>query len=121
MVDNQVSLMNVAFRDDQHGVAVGLTGTMMATEDAGATWRSIPNVTEEHLLNVRWEDDQWQAVGDKGVLVTSNAEAKEWKAGKISEGDVAWRTQMVKQGPRYYVVGANLAILEDGKIAVAGR
>lgn len=120
-VDNQVSLMNVAFRDDQHGVAVGLTGTMMATDDAGATWRSIPMVTEEHLLNVRWEDDQWKAVGDKGVIVTSNAEAKEWKAGKIFEGDVAWRTQMVKQGPRYYVVGANLAILEDGKLAVAGR
>ena len=113
--------MNVAFRDDQHGVAVGLTGTMMATEDAGATWRSIPMVTEEHLLNVRWEDNQWIAVGDKGVIVTSNGEAKEWKAGKIFEGDVAWRTQMVKQGPRYYVVGANLAILEDGKLAVAGR
>ena len=31
-VDNLVSLMNVAFRDDQHGVAVGLTGTMMATK-----------------------------------------------------------------------------------------
>jgi photosystem II stability/assembly factor-like uncharacterized protein len=120
-VDNLVSLMNVAFRDEQHGVAVGLTGTMMATEDAGATWRSIPMVTEEHLLNVRWEDNQWIAVGDKGVIVTSNGEAKEWKAGKIFEGDVAWRTQMVKQGPRYYVVGANLAILEDGKLAVAGR
>ena len=120
-VDNLVSLMNVAFRDDQHGVAVGLTGTMMATEDAGATWRSIPMVTEEHLLNVRWEDNQWIAVGDKGVIVTSDGEAKEWKAGKIFEGDVAWRTQMVKQGPRYYVVGANLAILEGGKLAVAGR
>ena len=120
-VDNLVSLMNVAFRDDQHGVAVGLTGTMMATEDAGASWRSIPMVTEEHLLNVRWEDNQWIAVGDKGVIVTSDGEAKEWKAGKIFEGDVAWRTQMVKQGPRYYVVGANLAILEGGKLAVAGR
>jgi len=120
-VDNMVSLMNVAFRDDKHGVAVGLTGTLMTTEDAGVTWVSMPNATDEHLLNVRWEGEQWIAVGDKGVIVTSNAEAKEWKAGKIFEGDVAWRTQMVKQGPRYYVVGANLAILEGGKLVVAGR
>ena len=55
------------------------------------------------------------------VVVSSDSEAKDWKAGKIFEGDVAWRTQMVKQGPRYYVVGANLAILEGGKLAVAGR
>ena len=120
-VDNPVSLMSLAFRDDKHGVAVGLTGTLMTTADAGETWVSVPSQTNEHLLNVRWEDDQWIAVGDKGVIVTSNADAKEWKAGKIFEGDVAWRTQMVKQGPRYYVVGANLAMLEGGKLAVAGR
>ena len=120
-VDNPVSLMSLAFRDDKHGVAVGLTGTVMTTADAGATWLSVPNPTNEHLLNVRWEGEQWIAVGDKGVVVSSDAEAKDWKAGKIFEGDVAWRTQMVKQGPRYYVVGANLAILEGGKLAVAGR
>jgi photosystem II stability/assembly factor-like uncharacterized protein len=120
-VDNPVSLMSVAFRDDIHGVAVGLTGTVMTTADAGATWVSIPNPTKEHLLNVRWEGEQWLAVGDKGVVVSSDSDAKDWKAGKIFEGDVAWRTQMVKQGPRYYVVGANLAILEGGKLAVAGR
>lgn len=120
-VDNPVSLMSLAFRDDKHGVAVGLTGTLMTTSDAGETWVSVPNPTNEHLLDIRWEGEQWVAVGDKGVIVTSNADAKDWKLGKIFEGDVAWRTQMVKQGPRYYVVGANLAILEGGKLAVAGR
>ena len=119
--DNPVSLMSVAFRDEQHAVAVGLTGTVMTTSDAGLTWVAVPNPTNEHLLDVVWEENRWVVVGDKGVIVTSDADAKDWKLGKIFEGDVAWRTQMVKQGPRYYAVGANLAILEGGKLAVVGR
>jgi hypothetical protein len=38
-----------------------------------------------------------------------------------SEGDVAWRTSIVKVGSRYFVAGANLGILEDGKLSVVGR
>lgn len=119
--DNPASLMTVAFRDDQHAVAVGLTGTVMTTSNAGESWTIVPNPTREHLFDVAWYENKWIAVGDKGVQVSSDADAKDWKSGKIFEGDVAWRTQMVKQGSRDYVVGANLAILEGGKLAVVGR
>ena len=54
-------------------------------------------------------------------MITSDAGAKNWTVGKIFEGDIAWRTQMVKAGAKSYVVGANLGILEGGKLSIVGR
>lgn len=120
-LENKVSLMGVEFRDDQNGVAVGLTGTLMVTSDGGATWRDVPPLTREHLLDIAWDENRWVAVGDKGVMVTSDAAAGEWKLGRISEGDVSWRTQIARAGNRYYVSGANLGVLEGGKLTIVGR
>ncbi|MFZ5457585.1 MAG: WD40/YVTN/BNR-like repeat-containing protein [Pseudomonadota bacterium] len=120
-LENKVSLMGVEFRDDQNGVAVGLTGTLMVTSDGGATWRDVPPLTREHLLDIAWDENRWVAVGDKGVMVTSDPAASEWKLGRISEGDVSWRTQIARAGNRYYVSGANLGVLEGGKLTIVGR
>lgn len=120
-LENKVSLMSIKFRSDTDGVAVGLAGTLMVTSDGGATWHIIPDLTREHLFDVQWEDNRWMVVGDKGVLITSDAEAKNWTVGKVFEGDIAWRTEIVKAGSKHYVVGANLGILEDGKLTIAGR
>lgn len=120
-LDNKVSLMGVDFRDDQHGVAVGLTGTLLITSDGGASWRDVPPLTREHLLDIAWDENRWVAVGDKGVMVTSDAAATDWKLGRIAEGDVSWRTQITRAGNRYYVSGANLGVLEDGKLTIVGR
>lgn len=118
---NKVSLMAIDFRTDNDGVAVGLAGTLMITSDGGNTWTVLPELTREHLFDVHWYDDKWVVVGDKGVLLTSDAEAKNWTLGKVFEGDIAWRTQMVKSGSKSYVVGANLGILEGGKLTIAGQ
>ncbi|HJW25516.1 MAG TPA: YCF48-related protein [Rhodocyclaceae bacterium] len=118
---NKVSLMSVAFRDPQHGVAVGLSGTVMVSGDGGATWRQARQATRESLYSVIWDNDRWLAVGDKGVMVTAAAEAGEWKAARISDQDLSWRTQIVKSETGYYLAGANLAILENGRLAVAGH
>ena len=120
-LENKVSLMGVEFRDDQNGVAVGLTGTLMVTSDGGATWRDVPPLTREHLLDIAWDENRWVAVGDKGVMVTSDAAASDWKLGRISEGDVSWRTQITRAGNRYYVAGANLGVLEGDKLTIVGR
>ena len=120
-LENKVSLMGVDFRDDQNGVAVGLTGTLLVTSDGGASWREVPRLTREHLLDIAWDENRWVAVGDKGVMVTSDAAAAEWKLGRISEGDVSWRTQIARAGNRYYVSGANLGVLEGGKLTIVGR
>jgi len=118
---NKVSLMSVAFRDPQHGVAVGLSGTVMVSSDGGETWRQAPQATRESLYNVIWDGDRWLAVGDKGVMVTARAEANEWKAARISDQDLSWRTQIVKSETGYYLSGANLASLEDGRLVLAGH
>jgi photosystem II stability/assembly factor-like uncharacterized protein len=36
------SLMSVHFRDAQHGVAVGLAGTVLVSADGGASWQEAP-------------------------------------------------------------------------------
>jgi photosystem II stability/assembly factor-like uncharacterized protein len=120
-LENKVSLMAIDFRTDNDGVAVGLAGTLMTTSDGGSTWHIIPDLTREHLFDVHWYEDKWVVVGDKGVMITSDAEAKNWTVGKIFEGDIAWRTQLVKTGAKSYVVGANLGILEGGKLTIAGQ
>lgn len=120
-VTNKVSLMGVVFRDPMHGVAVGLTGTLLTTADGGATWAEVPPLTREHLLDVILDEGRWVAVGDKGVMVSANAETLDWKFSRISEGDVSWRTQIAKSGNRYYVAGANLGILDGGKLTIVGR
>jgi photosystem II stability/assembly factor-like uncharacterized protein len=93
----------------------------MTTADGGATWTLVPPLTREHLFSVIWDTNRWVVVGDKGVMLTAEAGAKDWKLGKVFEGDIAWRTQIVKGGSKYYVAGANLGILEDGKLTIVGR
>lgn len=118
---NQVSLMSVAFRDASHGVAVGLSGTVMVSADGGETWQPAPKATRESLYSVIWDNDRWLAVGDKGVMVTAAAGTSEWKAERISDQDLSWRTQIVRSADAYYLAGANLAILENGRLAIAGQ
>jgi photosystem II stability/assembly factor-like uncharacterized protein len=118
---NKVSLMAVAFRDPQHGVAVGLSGTVMSSNDGGASWIQAPNVTKEHLYSVIWDEDRWVAVGDKGMMVSAGPDAAHWSAARISSNDVSWHTQIAKSGPRYFLAGAHLAVLEHHELSVVGR
>lgn len=115
------SLMSVAFRDDVHGVAAGLSGTLLATDDGGQSWQRVPAFTREHLYSVVWDEERWLAVGDKGLMVTGSADASRWETGRVAAGDVSWRTQVVRAGSRYFLAGSNLGILEAGVLSVAGR
>lgn len=118
---NKVSLMGVAFRDAQHGVAVGLAGALLVTADGGASWQQVPAFTREHFYSVMWDEGRWLAVGDKGVMATAQADAGQWQLGRVAEGDVSWRTQVARAGSRYFLVGSNLAVLDDGALRVAGH
>lgn len=122
-VDSPVknSLMSVHFRDERHGVAVGLSGTAVVTADGGQTWREGPQLTREHLNCVVWDGVSWVAVGDKGVRVTADAAGADWKAGRIDERDLSWRTQIVKTADAYVLAGANLSVLRDDALQVLGR
>jgi photosystem II stability/assembly factor-like uncharacterized protein len=120
------SLMSVYLRDDRNGVAVGLSGAILVTRNGGGQWTEIPKQTREHLNNVIWDGSQWVAVGDKGVIVTGDAAGSEWKAGRVSEGNLGWNTQVLSVAPGdkskgYLLAGASLSRLKDGKLSVFGR
>jgi len=113
--------MSVFFRDEQNGVAVGLSGTVLLTADGGATWERMPPMTREHLNSVIWDGAHWVVVGDKGVRVTADADGKTWKAGRISDRDLSWRTQIAKFGDSFILAGANLALLHKNELRILGR
>lgn len=115
------SLMSVHFRDALNGVAVGLSGAILVTADGGTSWREAPRVTREHLNCVIWDGEQWVAVGDKGVRVVGVADGSRWTGGRVSDQDLSWRTQLVRVGEGFLLAGANLALLDKGRLEIIGR
>lgn len=118
------SLMSVYLRDASNAVAVGLSGVILVSNDGGAQWRVAQRQTMEHLNNVIWDGARWVAVGDKGVIVTGDAQALAWSAARVSEGNLGWNTQILRAGASsgdYILAGAGLARLAGGKFTVFGR
>jgi len=107
----KTSLMAIAFKDDTQGVAVGLEGVVLVTQDRGATWLAQPSGTREHLFDVTWDGSSWVAVGDKGVLVSGDASGRSWQASRAGANDRAWHTKILADAGRYIVAGATLAIV----------
>jgi photosystem II stability/assembly factor-like uncharacterized protein len=115
------SLMSVAFRDEQHGVAVGLSGTVLATDDAGATWRQAPVAgLDRHLFDVIWTGSRWLAVGDKGVMMTGDASADHWEVGRVNPVDFAWHIALARHGNGFVTVGLNVGRWEAGQWELFG-
>lgn len=120
----QSSLMSVAMRDAANGVAVGLSGVILVTHDGGRQWTTVEPQTREHLNNVIWDGSAWVAVGDKGVIVTGDLAGRVWKAGRVSEGNLGWNTQVLAvpgAAGTYLLAGAGLARLDNGRFSLFGR
>ena len=68
------ALTGVASPDANHVWAVGNTGTIVATTDAGATWVTEQSGTTYNLNGVAFLDDNhgWAVGGHGAILVTSN-------------------------------------------------
>lgn len=115
------SLMSVVFRDAQNGLAVGLSGTVLATSDGGLTWRQAAlGDLDRHLFDVIWTDARWVAVGDKGVLLTGDAEATHWEIGRVNPQDFAWRIALARHGSGFVTVGLNVGRWEAGQWELFG-
>lgn len=120
------SLMSVYLRDRLNGVAVGLSGVILVTHDGGGQWKEMERQTREHLNGVTWDGTQWQVVGDKGVIVSGDGAGLKWKAGRVSEGNLGWNTQILADkgeaaGKGYILAGASLARLQNGNFTVFGH
>jgi photosystem II stability/assembly factor-like uncharacterized protein len=65
--------LDVHFFDARHGLAIGAYGSVIATDDGGATWRSrradVPNPGARHLYRVHVDGDTVWLCGEQGLLV----------------------------------------------------
>jgi photosystem II stability/assembly factor-like uncharacterized protein len=74
-------LEDVHFTDDKHGIAVGSQGTILRTEDGGATWQFVnANLTrKEWLYAVTFFDAQrGYAVGARGIILRTDDGGATW-------------------------------------------
>ena len=103
------------------GVAVGLAGVVLRTSDGGNKWTLVKPATKEHLNSVIWDGSHWIAVGDKGIMISSDMGGEDWRGGRIDDKDLSWHTQIIFAQDKYYLAGANLSELKQGALHVFGR
>ena len=73
----------IAFRDDTHGLVVGNSGTIFATDDGGKTWQKRvddkkQNFTTEHLVSVQVIGNLAWAGGFDGIMLHSEDGGLTW-------------------------------------------
>lgn len=106
------SLMSIAFSDENHGVAVGLTGSVLRTENGGDDWQQVEGVTTAHLFDINWDGKQFIAVGNNGLLAQGTPDGSEWKVRKIHPDNSGWYTSIIPVTGSYAIAGVNLGILK---------
>ncbi len=76
--------VSISFSSPEHGIAIGLAGTIMITEDAGANWKKIRNGNS--LTNQSWifrktifrDFNNGYIVGDNGLLLSTTDGGNHW-------------------------------------------
>ena len=109
-VPSDASLNAIAFSDDTHGVIVGLSGTILETSNGGKSWQKADSKVQTHLFGLLWDGKAYSAVGDAGVVVTSDANGSSWSAGKLDPNNFGWYTSIAKAGDAYIVSGAGAGL-----------
>jgi len=110
------SLMAVAFKNYTHGVAVGLNGILITTEDAGKTWKAQRSVTREHILSIAWDGNRYIAAGEKGVVLIGNSNGDLWTVRKLDNDDQSWYTKVVLIGDSYLMSGSKVSIVKKDNL-----
>lgn len=78
-VSDDTILYGVSFPDPQHGFIGGEFGTVLATDDGGATWRQIRTPTEKTLFGLHFTTplEGW-AVGIDGLVLHTTDGGQRW-------------------------------------------
>ena len=61
--------LNVQFVDDNNGWAVGRSGTILRTDDAGVTWIEQESGTKQNLYGLYFVKKLGWAVGGDGTML----------------------------------------------------
>lgn len=112
-MDSEITLMAVSFRDDDHGIIVGLDGMVLTTEDGGHTWTQQDVGTHDHLFDVIWQQDrqQWFATGGLGRWVSG--QPGQWSHGMLAPRETSWHVRILPLGDELWLAGRNLGKLND--------
>ena len=82
----KVTLHAMVFRDINHGIAVGDSGTILLTDDGAKTWKPVASGTTEHLLALFAIGDQAWTSGFDGVLLHSGDGGRSWQKQPANTG-----------------------------------
>jgi photosystem II stability/assembly factor-like uncharacterized protein len=74
-----VKFRAITFLDSRRGFIAGDEGTLLATEDGGQTWRSVPLPTRQNLTAIHFVGDSGWLAGWSGVILHSADAGKTWK------------------------------------------
>ena len=81
--DRQQAIMDLYFTDKDHGVAIGSSGLVLATDDGGQSWADAAMVDEEsdyHLNSmVRFSDGRRMIAGEAGYSYRSYDDGTSWE------------------------------------------
>ena len=125
-------LMDIHFKDEQNGIAIGSYGVFFRTEDAGETWTReyhtqflhpddqeyVESLKEEdpkfyqeemasilpHLNRVSFENGRLYLAGETGLIAYSDDYGKQWKRADTG----------------YYGSFFDIRLVEDGSVLAAG-
>lgn len=109
------SLMAIAFADQQHGIAVGLSGVVVSTADGGDSWSGVESITQAHFFDIVWDGQRFVAAGDNGTLAYFSADGQVAQLDRIHPDNSGWYTQITPlSADSYLIAGVNLG-LRSGK------
>jgi photosystem II stability/assembly factor-like uncharacterized protein len=82
----RISLRSLAFVDPTHGVIVGDRGTILASADAGKTWKPRTSGTTNNLLTLVSVGNELWAGGYDGIILHSADGGSTWEKQKTPSG-----------------------------------
>jgi photosystem II stability/assembly factor-like uncharacterized protein len=115
--DSLNSFAAIDFRNELEGVAVGLSGTIVATFDGGETWTHVDSETsgmKEHLMDIAWSEHlkKWVGIGNKGKWISFSSDLSSFETRFLTEADAE-----VKD----FTSHAELALTGDGGFIGVGE
>ena len=112
--------MAIEFKDNLNGIAVGLDGLALKTQDAGDTWAVCTTGTQEHIFGILWDKGKWVSVGTNGTIGFADSGGESWQFAKLSEIERAWHMTLVRVSSGYVIIGGTQGMWSDGNWSYLG-
>ncbi|SPD72412.1 conserved hypothetical protein [uncultured Desulfobacterium sp.] len=109
----RATLYSLDFLDDRIGVAVGVGGCIVRTQDGGTTWEEVSSPTTNHLYRVKSINGDLYAVGLRGTLVSSLNQGQTWRLHSLPpEVSLFWYYGIAGEPKEIFLAGENGEILK---------